>query len=202
MRRPRRPAHELRAVGHDAAGPGRGAAGDELSDCHVLLAGGIHDARSAAMAAASAASVSARGAPRRRADGHRVPVHGGGGADGRDHRALPGRLRSPREQTALLESGPGHATRCLPSPFVELFSAERRRLEASGVDPEQRRDGARGAQHRPPAGRGQGRGPARRPGAEDAPPPRPRTRPSPRARAASPSWWPSPSRTSGSGGCT
>ena len=28
--------------------------------------------------------------------------------------------------TALLESGPGHATRCLPSPFVEHFEAERR----------------------------------------------------------------------------
>ena len=41
--------------------------------------------------------------------------------------------------TALLQSGPGHATRCLPSPFVEQFDAERRSLQAAGVDAEELR---------------------------------------------------------------
>ena len=38
------------------------------------------------------------------------------------------------EDTSLLESGPGHATRCLPSPFVEHFYAERRSMRSAGID--------------------------------------------------------------------
>jgi hypothetical protein len=42
------------------------------------------------------------------------------------------------ERTALLESGPGHVTRCAESPFVELFAETRARLMAEGADPQTR----------------------------------------------------------------
>ena len=48
---------------------------DATADCHVLFAGGIHDARSAAMVAAAAAAARRARGPHRRADGHRLPVH-------------------------------------------------------------------------------------------------------------------------------
>ena len=41
----------------------------------------------------------------------------------------------------LLESGPGHATRCLPSPFAEEFAAEKRRLRDAGWPSDEVRDG-------------------------------------------------------------
>src|SRR5262249_41065774 len=42
-------------------------------------------------------------------------------------------------RTVLLESGPGHATRCLPSPFVADFAGEKRRLTQEGLPPEELR---------------------------------------------------------------
>jgi len=112
--------------------------GGELADCQVLLAGGIHDGRSAAMAAATAACVSARGA--------RVGALMGTAylftREAVETGAITPRFQAAAvsaAETALLESGPGHTTRCLSSPFVELFEAERRRLDAAGVDPGERR---------------------------------------------------------------
>ena len=61
--------------------------------------------------------------------------------------------------TALLESGPGHATRCLPSPFVEQFDAERRSLRGRGHRLRGAARPARAAEHRTPADRGEGRRP-------------------------------------------
>ena len=60
MRRPRRAAHELRAVGVMLGCCSRSFRPAQ-ADCHVLFAGGIHDARSAAMVAAAAAAASRRG---------------------------------------------------------------------------------------------------------------------------------------------
>ena len=101
------------------------------SDCHVLLAGGIHDGRSAAMAAATASAASEHGVnvgvllgtaylftPEATECGAITPVF--------QEAALAG------EGTVLLESGPGHATRCLSSPFAEEFAAEKRRLRDAG----------------------------------------------------------------------
>jgi acyl transferase domain-containing protein/NAD(P)H-dependent flavin oxidoreductase YrpB (nitropropane dioxygenase family) len=109
-----------------------------LGECQVLLAGGIHDGRSAAMAAATAAPASARGV--------RVGALMGTAYLFTDEAVQSGAITRQfqsaaveADHTALLESGPGHTTRCLPSPFVELFTAERRRLDSAGVDPEQRR---------------------------------------------------------------
>ncbi|HTQ67172.1 MAG TPA: SDR family NAD(P)-dependent oxidoreductase [Solirubrobacteraceae bacterium] len=110
----------------------------DSSDCHVLFAGGIHDARSAAMVAAVAAGAAERG----------VRV---GGLIGTAYlftrEATEGGAITPLFQqaavaasdTVLLESGPGHATRCLASPFVEHFEAVRRDLRAEGVDAEELR---------------------------------------------------------------
>ncbi|WP_234308497.1 type I polyketide synthase [Streptomyces sp. NRRL F-4428] len=100
----------------------------------VLLAGGIHDERSAAMAVAAAAPLAARGA--------RVGVLMGtaylfteeavaAGA------VLPGFQRTAVEctDTVLLHTAPGHATRCASTPYAATFEATRRRLAESGAEP-------------------------------------------------------------------
>ncbi len=110
----------------------------DVSDCQVLLAGGIHDARSAAMAAATAAAASERGA--------QIGALMGTGYLFTREATECGAITPLFQQaaiaaadTALLESGPGHATRCLPSPFVEQFEAERRSLRSAGIDAEELR---------------------------------------------------------------
>ncbi len=110
----------------------------DASDCQVLLAGGIHDARSAAMAAATAAAASERGAQIGALMGTaylftREATESGAITPLFQEAAIAA------VDTALLESGPGHATRCLPSPFVEQFETERRELRAAGVDAEELR---------------------------------------------------------------
>jgi acyl transferase domain-containing protein/NAD(P)H-dependent flavin oxidoreductase YrpB (nitropropane dioxygenase family)/NADP-dependent 3-hydroxy acid dehydrogenase YdfG len=110
-----------------------GAASGELDELDVLFAGGIHDERSAAMVAALSAPLAAAGA--------RVGVLMGtaylfteeavaAGAVGDEFQAQA----LACERTALLESGPGHATRCAETPFVELFEQTRRDLAANGAD--------------------------------------------------------------------
>ena len=102
---------------------------DEVS---VLFAGGVHDARSAAMVGALAAPLAEAGAG--------VGVLMGtsylfteeavaGGA------ILPGFQQAAVdcERTVLLETSPGHATRCVESDYVRAFEAEKRRLLADGV---------------------------------------------------------------------
>ncbi|MFG2710598.1 SDR family NAD(P)-dependent oxidoreductase [Streptomyces goshikiensis] len=100
----------------------------------VLFAGGIHDARSAAMAVAAAAPLAERGA--------RIGVLMGtaylfteeavaAGA------VLPGFQRAAVEcaDTVLLHTAPGHATRCAATPYATTFEATRERLAASGTEP-------------------------------------------------------------------
>ncbi|ABW14966.1 Beta-ketoacyl synthase [Parafrankia sp. EAN1pec] len=111
------------------------AAGDEpgsLRDVHVLFAGGIHDATSAAMVAAAAAPLADRGA--------RVGVLMGTAylfteeavADGA---IMPGFQEAAigATRTVLLETSPGHATRCVESEFVHTFLRRREELTAAGV---------------------------------------------------------------------
>ncbi len=111
---------------------------DDACDCDVLLAGGIHDAMSAAMAAATAAAASERGA--------RIGALMGTAylftREATECAAITPLFQQAAidaTDTALLESGPGHATRCLPSPFVEQFAAERRNLCGAGLDAEELR---------------------------------------------------------------
>lgn len=104
----------------------------DAADVHVLLAGGIHDARSAAMAAAIAAPLTERGM--------RVGVLAGTGylftREAVEHGAITAGFQEAAlaaDRTVFLESGPGHATRCLASPFADEFAAERQRLHAEGL---------------------------------------------------------------------
>jgi acyl transferase domain-containing protein/NAD(P)H-dependent flavin oxidoreductase YrpB (nitropropane dioxygenase family)/NAD(P)-dependent dehydrogenase (short-subunit alcohol dehydrogenase family) len=113
-------------------------AGASASDHHLLFAGGIHDARSAAMVAAAAAPLVARGA--------RVGVLLGTAylftQEAVEHGAITERFQQAAlaaGTTVLLESGPGHATRCLPSPFAGEFETERRRLRREGISGEEQR---------------------------------------------------------------
>ncbi len=108
-------------------------------DVHVLFAGGIHDARSAAMVAAITAPLTERGV--------RVGVLMGTAYLFTEEAVSSGAITATYQEaslagrrTVLLESGPGHATRCLPSPFVDEFAAERRRLLAEGCPPGEFRD--------------------------------------------------------------
>jgi acyl transferase domain-containing protein/NAD(P)H-dependent flavin oxidoreductase YrpB (nitropropane dioxygenase family)/NAD(P)-dependent dehydrogenase (short-subunit alcohol dehydrogenase family)/acyl carrier protein len=110
----------------------------DSSDCHVLFAGGIHDAKSAAMLAATTAAASERGV--------RIGALMGTAYLFTNEATESGAITPLFQEaaieasdTVLLESGPGHATRCLPSPFVDQFETARRSLHADGVDAEELR---------------------------------------------------------------
>ncbi len=107
---------------------GRGERAEEL---HVLFAGGIHDARSAAAVAAIAAPLAVQGV--------KIGVLVGTAYLFTQEAVSTGAI-VPRFQaeavacrhTVLLETGPGHEVRVGPSPFVESFANARRRLVAAG----------------------------------------------------------------------
>ncbi|NBH06208.1 beta-ketoacyl synthase N-terminal-like domain-containing protein, partial [Amycolatopsis sp. SID8362] len=101
-------------------------------DLQLLFAGGVHDERSAAMVAALAAPVAARGAAIGVLMGTaylftREAVEAGA--------VLPGFQRQllAAEQTDLLETAPGHATRCVRSSFTEEYAAIKADLAERGV---------------------------------------------------------------------
>ena len=100
---------------------------------HILFAGGIHDERSSAMVAAIAAPLAARGAKIGVLMGTAYiataeAVTHGAVLEGFQRKALEG------GETALVETAPGHAIRCLPSGFMDLFAREKARLQGEGVD--------------------------------------------------------------------
>ncbi|WP_344141585.1 beta-ketoacyl synthase N-terminal-like domain-containing protein, partial [Polymorphospora rubra] len=102
----------------------------------VFFAGGIHDARSAAMVAAMAAPLTRRGA--------RIGVLMGTAylftEEAVTHGAIQPlfqRMAVDADRTALLETAPGHATRCLHTLFVDDFHRLRVELEAAGVESRQ-----------------------------------------------------------------
>jgi acyl transferase domain-containing protein/NAD(P)H-dependent flavin oxidoreductase YrpB (nitropropane dioxygenase family) len=102
---------------------------EELS---ILFAGGIHDARSAAMVGALAAPLAARGTKIGVLMGTAYlfteeAVSSGAITPGFQEAALR------CERTALLETGPGHATRCVETDYVQDFRDARRALEAQGL---------------------------------------------------------------------
>ena len=111
-------------------------ADDHPERFHVLLAGGIHDALSAAMASALLAPLAARGA--------KVGVLMGT-AYIATHEAVSAGAVLPRFQqqaiasqtTELVETAPGHAIRCVPSGFTQLFEREKARLQALAIEPKQ-----------------------------------------------------------------
>jgi acyl transferase domain-containing protein/NAD(P)H-dependent flavin oxidoreductase YrpB (nitropropane dioxygenase family)/NAD(P)-dependent dehydrogenase (short-subunit alcohol dehydrogenase family) len=106
----------------------RGVAAQEL---HVVFAGGIHDARSAAMVAALAAPLAAKGAKIGVLMGTAYlfteeAVRSGAIVEEFQKQAVECR------QTVLLHSGPGHSTRCAETPFFDAFRSSRRELLAAG----------------------------------------------------------------------
>jgi acyl transferase domain-containing protein/NAD(P)H-dependent flavin oxidoreductase YrpB (nitropropane dioxygenase family)/NAD(P)-dependent dehydrogenase (short-subunit alcohol dehydrogenase family) len=110
---------------------------DDLAGVSVLFAGGIHDGISAAMVSAIASPLAARGA--------NVGVLMGtaylftreaveSGAIGNAFQEEAARC----EKTVLLETAPGHATRCAASDYAQAFEEERTRLESAKIDPRER----------------------------------------------------------------
>ncbi|MFJ8944412.1 SDR family oxidoreductase [Streptomyces sp. NPDC102395] len=104
----------------------------DASGLEVFFAGGVHDERSAAMVAALAAPLIARGAA--------VGVLMGTAYLFTEEAVAHGAIRPlfqrqvlAAEGTTLLESAPGHATRCVPSPFAAGYREEAARLRARGV---------------------------------------------------------------------
>ncbi|MFJ5985719.1 SDR family oxidoreductase [Lentzea sp. NPDC092896] len=99
-------------------------------DVVALFAGGIHDARSAAMISAMTASIAARGAA--------VGVLVGTAYLFTEEAVSHGAIRPVFQQvalecedTALLETSPGHAVRCAQTSYVDTF--ERARSELTGL---------------------------------------------------------------------
>ncbi|WP_329521637.1 SDR family NAD(P)-dependent oxidoreductase [Spirillospora sp. NBC_01491] len=109
-----------------AGNPGTAA---EMS---VLFAGGIHDERSAAMVAALAGPLAERGADVRVLMGTAYLFTSEAVAAGA---IQPGFQRAAVEceGTTLLETSPGHATRCARTPYVQAFEEARRELERAGT---------------------------------------------------------------------
>jgi acyl transferase domain-containing protein/NAD(P)H-dependent flavin oxidoreductase YrpB (nitropropane dioxygenase family)/NADP-dependent 3-hydroxy acid dehydrogenase YdfG len=104
----------------------------DLREVSVLFAGGVHDGRSAAMVAALAAPLAARGA--------RVGVLAGTAYLFTDEAVAAGAIQPAFQaealrcqRTALLDTAPGHSTRCVDTDYIRAFNLERARLEAEGV---------------------------------------------------------------------
>ena len=101
------------------------------AEIHVLFAGGIHDARSAAMVSAMAAPLVERGM--------HIGVLMGTAYLFTEEAVACGAILPGFQQQALactrtinLETGPGHASRCAITPFAQEFYATRRQMLAAG----------------------------------------------------------------------
>lgn len=108
----------------------------ELGACHILLAGGIHDAHSAAMAAVCMAPLAERGVKVGVLMGTaylftREAVSSGAIQEAFQTQALTCR------RTVLLETGPGHVVRCAPTPYAQAFAARKTQMQADGGSPEE-----------------------------------------------------------------
>ena len=113
--------------------------GPESERCHVLFAGGIHDSLSSAMVAALAAPLAKRGV--------RLGVLMGTAYLFTEEAVSSGAIQKGFQEeaircteTILLETGPGHSTRCADTSFAQTFQEERRRLTAERRSPEEIRD--------------------------------------------------------------
>jgi acyl transferase domain-containing protein/NAD(P)H-dependent flavin oxidoreductase YrpB (nitropropane dioxygenase family) len=106
-------------------------AADELPNIHVLFAGGIHDSFSAALVSVLAAPLVERGV--------KIGVLMGTGYLFTPEAVESGAITAEFQRqalecrgTALLDSGGGHATRCVPTPFVDEFQTKKRELVLAG----------------------------------------------------------------------
>ena len=106
-------------------------AADDLPNIHVLFAGGIHDSFSAALVSVLAAPLVERGV--------KIGVLMGTSYLFTPEAVESGAITAEFQRqaiecrgTALLESGAGHATRCVPTPFVDEFQTKKRDLVLAG----------------------------------------------------------------------
>ena len=110
----------------------------DAAKCHVLFAGGIHDGLSGAMVAAMAASLAERGVNIGVLLGTaylftKEAVEAGAIVRNFQREALR------CDRTVLLETGPGHAIRCVPTPYVDYFEQQKRHLQATSSSSEEAR---------------------------------------------------------------
>lgn len=104
---------------------------EDGSAYHVLFAGGVHDALSASMVAAMAAKLAEKGV--------KVGVLMGTAYLFTEEAVSSGAIVKKFQdaavdcrETVLLETGPGHAIRCIDSPYKQTFDEKRRTLLAEG----------------------------------------------------------------------
>ncbi|WP_205305108.1 type I polyketide synthase [Nocardioides sp. 616] len=107
---------------------------EDAASLKVMLAGGIHDARSAAMAAAALAPLAAKGAQVGVLMGTAYLFTAEAVAGGAIQPAFQD-VALECDTTVLLETAPGHATRCVETDFVRAFASRKAELEAAGVEP-------------------------------------------------------------------
>ncbi|MFF9653434.1 SDR family oxidoreductase [Streptomyces sp. NPDC014622] len=105
---------------------------DAAAELQLLFAGGVHDERSAAMVAAMTAPLAARGAA--------IGVLMGTAYLFTEEAVAAGAVQPlfqqqmvDAERTELLETAPGHATRCVRSPFTDEFAARKEQLRVGDV---------------------------------------------------------------------
>jgi polyketide-type polyunsaturated fatty acid synthase PfaA len=103
---------------------------------HVLFAGGIHDALSAAMVASLAAPIVKAGV--------RVGVVMGTAYLFTEEIVKTGAIVKGFQkhalqcsETTVLETGPGHAIRCCKTPYVNFFENEKKKLQHKGLPQDQ-----------------------------------------------------------------
>jgi acyl transferase domain-containing protein/NAD(P)H-dependent flavin oxidoreductase YrpB (nitropropane dioxygenase family)/NAD(P)-dependent dehydrogenase (short-subunit alcohol dehydrogenase family)/acyl carrier protein len=111
----------------------------KAEELHLLFAGGVHDALSAAMVATLSAPLAARGVAVGVLVGTAYLFTNEAVAD----HAIVSRYQREAlrcERTVLLETGPGHAIRCIPTPYTESFEQEKQRLQAEGRKPDEIRE--------------------------------------------------------------
>jgi acyl transferase domain-containing protein/NAD(P)H-dependent flavin oxidoreductase YrpB (nitropropane dioxygenase family) len=105
-------------------------------ELRIVFAGGIHDDLSAAMVAAAAAPLTAKGV--------QIGVLMGTGYIFTHEAVQSGAIKPEFQEqaiacreTVLLESGVGHATRCVRTPFAEEFNRIKKELIQAGKSPEE-----------------------------------------------------------------
>lgn len=99
----------------------------------VYFAGGIHDERSAAMVAAAAAALAARGAKIGVLMGSAYMVTEEAIATGAINNTFQQQVLAS-DKTVLLETAPGHAIRGLDTDFAAYFNREKSQLIEQGLD--------------------------------------------------------------------
>lgn len=106
---------------------------DHPEQISVFFAGGIHDGLSASVIAVMAAPLAAKGIKVGVLMGTSYLYTKEAVTTGAIQQKFQEQARSSND-TVLLETAPGHETRCLNSPFAEFFHQEKKKLEQEGTD--------------------------------------------------------------------